>query len=210
MSPERDMVEGERVEVRLNGLPEEEWYAATVTGKARKMQVTLDEHPFGREPFTYEADENSIAEWRPLSDQTLPPGLADDDGPEIVDEFPARPRNSGPSDADRELLMLAARAIGAVRVEVVDGENWLNLHFADGSTIWHWNSLVHADDTFNLAADLGLQVSPVARTASGSACSAVGDSCGRRLSEVTEISDVRAATRLAITRAAAEIGKQRS
>ena len=80
---DRAMQPMERVEVRLNSLPDDEWYAGTVTGKARKMQVTLDEHPFGREPFTYEADENSITEWRPLADQTLPVRCAGDDAAEI-------------------------------------------------------------------------------------------------------------------------------
>lgn len=131
--------------------------------------------------------------------------LSDDDD---ANGMPLRPpRGPGLSDADLELLRLAARVLGAVRVEEVEGEQWVNLYFADGSTMWNWNPLLHGDDTFNLAADLGLQVFPAARTASGSACSAVGDPCGRRLSEVTEVAGVRAATRLAVTSAAAELGR---
>lgn len=45
--------------------------------------------------------------------------LDDDDG---VDELPAAPCRQIP-DADRQLLELAARALGAVQVEEVDGES---------------------------------------------------------------------------------------
>jgi hypothetical protein len=123
-----------------------------------------------------------------------------------LDELPARPRQVI-EVADRELLELAGRALGAVGVEDVDGEAWVNLHFADGTVAHGWNPLLFYGDTFELAADLGLQVYPVARTAHGAACSAVGDSCGRRLSEVTATTGVRAATARAVVLAAAEVGK---
>jgi hypothetical protein len=97
--------------------------------------------------------------------------MSDEDGP---DGMPLRPLGVGLSEADLGLLTLAARALGAERVEAIEGEQWVNLRFADGSTAWNWNPLLHGDDTFNLAADLGLQVFPVARTVSGQACSAVG------------------------------------
>jgi hypothetical protein len=80
---------------------------------------------------------------------------SDDDGP---DGMPLRPRGAGLSDADVELLTLAARALGAERVEVVEGEQWVNLHFADGSTAWNWNPLRHGDDAFNLSVRLQLIV----------------------------------------------------
>ena len=48
-----------------------------------------------------------------------------------LDELPAAPRIDI-SEVDLALLERAARAIGAVRVEVVDGEGYVNLHFADG------------------------------------------------------------------------------
>jgi len=129
--------------------------------------------------------------------------LDDDD---TVDELPARPRQVMPA-ADRDLLELAARAIGAVQVEDVEGEAWVTVHFSDGTVVHSWNPLMFYNDTFELAADLGLQVCPVARTARGEACSAVGDCSGRRLSEVTGSSNVRAATARAVVIAAAGIGR---
>jgi len=80
-----------------------------------------------------------------------------DEAHDDLDELPPRPRQVIPL-ADRELLELAARALGAVRVEDVDGELWLNLHFADGSTLFHWNSLMHKDDAFNLLVELRLDL----------------------------------------------------
>jgi hypothetical protein len=122
-----------------------------------------------------------------------------------LDELPAPPRRDIP-DADRELLELAARAIGAVRFEEVEGEQWVNLHFADGSVVYGWNPLVHSDDTLNLAVSI-------------SACVVVDNDmrwCGVHLNgnrgkyDLVEQfeNDAAAATRRAVTRAAAEIGKQ--
>jgi len=104
--------------------------------------------------------------------------------------------------ADRELLELAARALGAVFQEV-DGERYGNLYFEDGSTIPAWNSLVHSDDTFNLAADLELDI--VHRVVGGRRVEvlAAGDPLIQEFYE----DDRKAAIRLAVTRAAAEIGK---
>lgn len=130
--------------------------------------------------------------------------LDDDD---TVDELPPLPRKTI-SAADRELLELAARALGAVRVEDVDGEEWVNLHFDDGSTVYNWNPLVHSDDTLNLAVSI-------------SACVVVDNDmqwCGVHLNgnrgkyDLVEHyeNDAAAATRRAVTRAAAEIGKQHS
>jgi len=125
-----------------------------------------------------------------------------------LDDLPARPRQVIPA-ADRELLELAARAIGAVRVEDVEGENWVNLHFADGSTIFHWNSLVHGDDAFNLMVDLDLEVIPSgAWVGGGSSELAALVQSGDGIEEVeVHAGDPRAATRRAVTRAAAEIGR---
>jgi hypothetical protein len=64
MSPERNMVPGERVEVRLHG--DSNWYAGTVADRPRKMWVDLDENPFGRD-YVFTADEGCIAEWRQLT-----------------------------------------------------------------------------------------------------------------------------------------------
>lgn len=115
-----------------------------------------------------------------------------------LDELPPRPRKEIPA-ADRELLELAARAIGAVHVEDVDGENWVNLHFADGSTVFHWNPKVHGDDALNLAVDLQMQVSV------DDGIATVG--CADGFAEVVNRADPRAAARDAILTVAAEVGK---
>ncbi len=118
---------------------------------------------------------------------------------EEVDELPRPPRKEIPV-ADRELLELAARALGA-QFEEVDGEGYGDLHFEDGSTVFAWNSLVHSDDTFNLQVDLSLHVK-VCRRIIMVEMRDVGD-------DITEPvgADRRAATRRAVTRAAAAIGK---
>jgi hypothetical protein len=85
--------------------------------------------------------------WNPSDD--------DDD----ADGLPLQPpRGPGLSAEDLELLTLAARALGAVRVDEVEGEDWVNLHFADGSTIWNWNPLVYKDNAFDLIVRLRLDV----------------------------------------------------
>ena len=117
--------------------------------------------------------------------------------------LPVRPRGPGLSDADLELLTLAARAIGAVRIKEVEGESWVNLYFADGSTMWNWNPLLHGDDTFNLAVDLNMNVDISWR--GGRRVSVMGDGAGHAEEPFGE--DKRAAARRAVTRAAAEIGK---
>lgn len=120
----------------------------------------------------------------------------DDDDFDYVDELPARPRRTIP-EADRELLELAARALGAVRVEDVDGEEWLILHFADGAIRHGWNPLIHSDDALILAAQLRIDIDWTDDTvvlADYSCPEPVGD-------------DPTTAVRRAITRAAAEIGK---
>jgi len=66
-----------------------------------------------------------------------------------VDELPAPPRKSIP-EADRQLLELAARALGAT-FEEVDGEGYGNLHFDDGRVVNAWNPLQFSGDTFELA-----------------------------------------------------------
>jgi hypothetical protein len=133
------------------------------------------------------------------------------DDENTVDELPARPRGPGLSDADLELLTLAARAIGAIRVEVVEGEQWVNLHFADALTIYSWNSLVHSDDAFELLVRLSMR--------EGGAAMLLNSRFGQTgfVSVHTDehhiapqeymVDSPSAATRLAVTRAAAEIGK---
>lgn len=110
---------------------------------------------------------------------------------------------------NRELLELAARAAG------IEGK-WSEWDHAYGDYREHgidyggrtlWNPLDDDGDAFCLACDLGLRVFPVARTESGAACSAVGAVTGERLSEVADTLPTRIATRRAIVRAAAEIGR---
>jgi len=74
-----------------------------------------------------------------------------------LDELPAPPRVDIPG-ADLVLLERAAHSIGAVRVEVVDGEGYVNLHFADGSVVHSWNPIMFSDDAFNLAVRLRLEI----------------------------------------------------
>jgi hypothetical protein len=125
---------------------------------------------------------------------------------DTVDELPARPRRTIP-EADRELLEHAARALGAIRVEDVDGEEWLVLHFADGSIRHGWNPLLHSDDTLDLIVQLGLKVSVSLKDEYAIASPArvlARDEMGT-FEELA--SDPSAATRRAVVRAAAKFGK---
>ena len=116
-----------------------------------------------------------------------------------LDELPAPPRVDIP-EADLALLERAARAIGAVRVEVVDGEGYVNLHFANGLVVHSWNPLMFSGDAFDLAVRLRLEIyiheqeTRVVAADLKSANELHGDDAG-------------AATRRAITRTAAEIGE---
>jgi hypothetical protein len=101
-------------------------------------------------------------------------------------------------EADLALLERAARAIGAVRVEVVDGEGFVNLHFADGSVVHSWNPLMFSGDAFDLAVRLRLEIyiheqDTTAMTAD------------LKLANEQHGADAGAATRRAITRVAGEI-----
>jgi hypothetical protein len=74
-----------------------------------------------------------------------------------LDELPAAPRIDIPA-TDLVLLERAANAIGAVRIEVVDGEGYVNLHFADGSVVHSWNPLMFSGDALDLAVRLRLEI----------------------------------------------------
>ena len=121
-------------------------------------------------------------------------------GNEIYDdlnELPTAPRVDI-SEPDLVLLERAARAIGAMRVEVVDGEGYVNLHFAEGSILRSWNPLMFSGDAFDLAVRLRLEIyiheqDTTAMTAD------------LRLANEPHGDDAGAATRRAITRVAAEI-----
>jgi len=121
-------------------------------------------------------------------------------GNEIYDdlnELPASPRVDI-SEPDLVLLGRAARAIGAMRVEVVDGEGYVNLHFADGYILHSWNPLMFSGDAFDLAVRLRLELyiheqDTTAMTAD------------LRLANEQHGDDAGAATRRAITRVAGDI-----
>lgn len=139
----------------------------------------------------------------------------DGDQPHLSDERGASligwGGNPGLSDVDLELLTLAARALGAVRVEPIEGENWVNLHFADGSTVYNWNPLQHNDDTFSLLVKLGLKIdanfklSP--EDSSGIGVWTPDDPTGTPLFWVVNTDEPEEFSRRLVTRAAAEIEK---
>jgi len=111
-----------------------------------------------------------------------------------MEELPGQPGVDVP-ESDLILLQRAAHAIGAVRFEVVVGEGYVNLHFADGSVVHSWNSLMFSGDAFDLAVRLRLEVyihekDTTAMTAD------------LKLANEPHGDDAGAATRRAITRAA--------
>ena len=93
---------------------------------------------------------------------------------------------------DRELLELAAKAAG---IEI----NWFKWERLTGQ----WNPLVDDGDALRLAVKLGLQIVHYSVTSKGPD----RVSAGRNGSPIPYGKDPYAATRRAITRAAAEIGK---
>jgi len=114
-----------------------------------------------------------------------------------LDGLPAAPRIDI-SEIDLALLERAARAIGAVRVEVVDDEGYVNLHFTDGSVVYSWNPLEFSGDAFDLAVRLRLEIyiheqDTTVMTAD------------LKLANEQHGDDAGAATRRTITRAAAKI-----
>lgn len=119
-----------------------------------------------------------------------------------LDELPTPPRKDIPK-ADRQLLELAARALGAIRFEEMDGEGYANLYFEDGSTELSWNPLVFSGDALELVTMLAISIERppahpnIVRTSAA------------KVSPVTEgLGDYpKTQTRRAIVRAAAEIGK---
>ena len=116
-----------------------------------------------------------------------------------LDELPAPPRVDIPAP-DLVLLERAAKAIGAVRVEVIDGEGYVNLHFSDGSVVHSWNSLMFSGDALELAVKLNINVLRFDTMTTAQPLFATW-ACNER-----DDGDALAATRRAITRAASEIG----
>jgi hypothetical protein len=122
-----------------------------------------------------------------------------------LDELPAPPRKDIPP-ADRELLELAARALGA-RFEEVDGEGYGNLHFDDGRVVNAWNPLQFSGDALELAVRLHILVDP------DGAQYAIATATGKRIGGLVDEphnGDPLSATRRAVTRAAAEIGRNQT
>jgi len=117
-----------------------------------------------------------------------------------LDELPAAPRVDIPA-TDLMLLERAARAIGAVRMEVVDGEGYVNLHFANGSVVHSWNPLAFSGDALELAVKLNIHVLRFQTMATAHPLVATWG-CDER-----DDGDPLGATRRAITRAASQIGK---
>lgn len=107
---------------------------------------------------------------------------------------------------DRELLELAAKAAG-IEYRPDSGYRVTGTGVTGIPIFEKWNPLTDDGDALRLAVDLGLNVYPLARTETGQACSAVGTGSRGRLSEVIDPNDTSAATRRAIVRAAAAIGK---
>lgn len=113
------------------------------------------------------------------------------------EELPERPRVDVP-EADQALLEQAARAIGALRVEVVDGEGYINLHFADGVVVYSWNPLKFSGDALDLAVRLRLEIFIHEQDTSAMAPN-------HQLANEFHGDDAGAATRRAITRVASKI-----
>lgn len=98
---------------------------------------------------------------------------------------------------DREMLELAAKAAGRV-VEGFSNSKGLLISLCDGVSAW-WNPLTTDGDALRLAVKLRIRIAGMDERA----CAFIG------LQEFWEAegNDPYAATRLAIVRAAAEIGK---
>lgn len=118
-----------------------------------------------------------------------------------LDDLPERPRMDIP-EADLALLERAARAIGAERAEVVDGEDYVNLHFAGGSVVHSWNPFMFSDDALKLAVALNLIID----ICDDAVCVIAGDNKHVVIKSGTS-AELLPATRRAITSLAAETGK---
>ncbi len=104
---------------------------------------------------------------------------------------------------DRELLELAAKAYGAVVCTNADGDA---IGLIDMSRLCLWNPLTSDGDALRLAVKLGMQTGP--NTASREPMVfAWARERGGRAEYILVGDDPYAATRRAIVRAAAEIGK---
>ena len=140
----------------------------------------------------FERGELVDGQWQPANDN--------DDFPDVR----LAPRKVIP-EADRVLLKQVAMALGAISFEEVDGEGYANLRFADGSMIHSWNPLQFSNDGFDLLTTLDVYVFQSLDTHETQASAP-----GHKVIYQLWNDDRAAATRRAVVRGAAEIGKQRS
>lgn len=101
---------------------------------------------------------------------------------------------------DIELLGSAARALGGEYKEHALGGHYLS--FTPNGNGISWNPLTNDGDALRLAVDLGLHVK-ICRRMVLVEKREIGDDCMERL-----VPDARSATRRAIVRAAADLGKE--
>ena len=104
---------------------------------------------------------------------------------------------------DHELLELAAKAIGGkwtrFEISLLTYDAWL---FPNGKEVAEWNPLTDDGDALRLAVKLGLTVEILQTTVAAFDSLDNTDICAEQLND-----DPYAATRRAIVRAAAEIGR---
>jgi hypothetical protein len=109
---------------------------------------------------------------------------------------------------DRELLELAAKAAGFSGIDFLAQDHWANVYDAEGRQS-AWNPLTDDGDALRLAVNLGIVIRPFPSHHQGSQVVA---SMHPYIEEREYVSDngqdMAAATRRAVTRAAAEIGKR--
>lgn len=113
---------------------------------------------------------------------------------------------------DRELLELAAKAAGykvdeAKKVTVYEEQNWLPMVFPQGNVPNLWNPLIDDSDALRLAVELGIDIGYGVAN-SRWALHFAGTKVFNESCEINGRQDPYAATRRAIVRAAADIGKQ--
>lgn len=110
---------------------------------------------------------------------------------------------------DRELLELAAKAAGFQNYTMVGDSVFVETGAARGDCGYYWNPLTDDGDALRLAVKLGMTVN--VENDIGAVCATSGWADGRLLPDgvgtATFEGDPYAATRRAIVRAAAEIGR---
>jgi hypothetical protein len=117
---------------------------------------------------------------------------------------------------DRELLEAAAKAAGYDDAEYQDGGDWMEVRYGFREAVWskkqddesgsgYWNPLTENSDALRLAATLRLSVH---YSQYGPDLVAITSPCGIGIEQAVFNEDSMEATRRAIVRAAAEIGKR--